>query len=349
MSTLSSPGHRRAGGRRARPRSRAAQVSGSRIHDLIGDIGELEAAGGAGVLHLTPEQDLEISNLGKRFFPRGGYTKGDLMAYYASVSPYLLPAIADRPLVMKRFPNGVGGMSFYQQRAPEDPPDGVRVESVADEGLKTQRRLVGGDLATLLYVVQLGAISIDPWHSRVQSVGYADYAIVDLDPGPRASFRRVVDVALWVGDELDHLGLHGVPKTSGSSGIHIVLPLVAGTPNETARLVAELVATRVAERHPRETTVTRWVQSRPTSSVYVDFLQNIRGKTVASVYSARATPEATVSAPLRWSELRPDLDPRAFTIESMAARMREVGDLWREGMRKPNDPRRLLGNARRDA
>src|SRR2546421_404143 len=216
MSTLSSPGHRRAGGSRARPRSRAAQVSGSRIHDLIGDIGELEAAGGAGVLHLTPEQDLEISNLGKRFFPRGGYTKGDLMAYYASVSPHLLPAI------------------------------------------------------------------------------------VDLDPGPRASFRRVVDVALWVGDELDHLGLHGVPKTSGSSGIHIVLPLVAGTPNETARLVAELVATRVAERHPRETTVTRWVQSRPTSSVYVDFLQNIRGKTVASVYSARATPEATVSAPLRW-------------------------------------------------
>jgi bifunctional non-homologous end joining protein LigD len=176
-------------------------------------------------------------------------------------------------------------------------------------------------------------------------VGYADYSIVDLDPGPRASFRRVVDVALWVGEELDRLGLHGVPKTSGASGIHIVLPLVAETPNETARLMAEIVATRVAERHPNLTTVTRWVQSRPTSSVYVDFLQNIRGKTVAGVYSARATPDATVSAPLKWSELTPDLDPRAFTIETMGARLREAGDLWREGMRRLNDPRRLLGDA----
>jgi bifunctional non-homologous end joining protein LigD len=246
---------------------------------------------------------------------------------------------------MKRFPNGIGGQSFYQQRAPEDPAAGVRVEPVADEGLKTQARLIGGDLATLLYLVQLGAISIDPWHSRVQSVGDADYSIVDLDPGPRASFRRVIDVALWVGEELDRLGLHGVPKTSGASGIHIVLPLVAETPNETARLMAEIVATRVSERHPGGTTVTRWVQSRPTSAVYVDFLQNIRGKTVASAYSARATPDATVSAPLRWSELTPDLDPRAFTIETMGARLGEVGDLWREGMRKLNDPRRLLGEA----
>ena len=267
------------------------------------------------------------------------------MAYYASVSPFLLAAMKDRPLVMKRFPNGIGGQSFYQQRAPDDPPAGVRVEPVADEGLKTQERLVGGDLMTLLYLVQLGAVSVDPWHSRVQSVGFADYAIVDLDPGPRASFRRVVDVALWVGEELDHLGLHGMPKTSGASGIHIVLPLVPETPNETARLMAEIVATRVAERHPAATTVTRWVQSRPTSAVYVDFLQNIRGKTVASVYSARATADATVSAPLRWSELTPELDPRAFTIESMAGRLRDVGDLWREGMRKPNDPRRLLGEA----
>jgi bifunctional non-homologous end joining protein LigD len=312
---------------------------------LIGIIGEIEEQGGAGTLDLGGEQSLEVSNLDKRFFPKPGYTKGDLLAYYASVSPLLLPAIIDRPLVMKRFPNGITGPSFYQQRAPDSPPGGVRVESVADEGLKTQHRLVGGDLTTLLYIVQLGAVSVDPWHSRVQSVGFADYAIVDLDPGTHASFRRVVDAALWVGEELDRLGLHAIPKTSGASGIHIVLPLVAETPNETARLMAEIVATRVAERHPAAATVTRWVQSRPTSAVYVDFLQNIRGKTVASVYSARATPNATVSAPLRWNELTPDLDPRAFTIESMAGRLRDVGDLWREGMRRPNDPRRLLGEA----
>ncbi|HKW48639.1 MAG TPA: hypothetical protein VJN70_14420, partial [Gemmatimonadaceae bacterium] len=286
MSVFSSV-KRRARPPRPRPRASARPLSGSRIRDLIGAIAELEESGAGGTLNLGGDQRLEVSNLDKRFFPKRGYTKGDLLAYYASVSPFLLPAITDRALVMKRFPNGVSGPSFYQQRAPESPPRGVRVEPVADEGLKTQDRLIGGDLVTLLYVVQLGAISIDPWHSRAQSVGDADYAIVDLDPGPRASFRRVVDVALWVGEELDRLGLHGVPKTSGSSGIHVALPLVAGTPNETARLVAEIVATRVAERHPRETTVTRWVQSRPTSAVYVDFLQNIRGKTVASVYSAR--------------------------------------------------------------
>jgi bifunctional non-homologous end joining protein LigD len=344
MSVLSSAGVRSQ--RRRRPqRSGTRLLSASRIGDLIETIAELEAKNGSGVLHLGNDQTLEVSNLSKRFFPKRGYTKGDLMAYYASVSPLLLPAITDRPLVMKRFPHGVGGQSFYQQRAPDGPPAGARVEPVADDGLKTQHRLVGGDLTTLLYVVQLGAISIDPWHSRVQSVGFADYAIVDLDPGPRAAFRRVVDAALWVGEELDRVGLHGVPKTSGASGIHIVLPLVADTPNETARLVAEIVATRVAERHPGATTVTRWVQSRPTSSVYVDFLQNIRGKTVASAYSARATPNATVSAPLKWSELTPDLDPRAFTIESMTARIRDVGDLWRDGMRRLNDPRRLLGDA----
>lgn len=340
MSVLSSGARRGAG----QPRRTAARtLSGSRIRDLIGAIAAFESDGGAGTLALAGEARLEVSNLDKRFFPKPGYTKGDLMAYYASVSPYLLPAIADRPLVMKRFPNGIGAPSFYQQRAPDDPPPGIRVEAVADEGLKTQQRLVGGDLTTLLYLVQLGAVSIDPWHSRVQSIGFADYAIVDLDPGPRASFRRVIDAALWVGEELDRLGLHGVPKTSGASGIHIVLPLVPDTPNETARLVAEIVATRVAERHPTTTTVTRWVQSRPASAVYVDFLQNIRGKTVASAYSARAMPDATVSAPLRWSELRPDLDPRAFTIATMGARLRDVGDLWREGMRRLNDPRRLLG------
>lgn len=344
MSAFSSP-KRRTTPRRPRARASARPLSGSRIRTVIGAIANLEEHGATGTLDLGGDQRLEVTNLDRRFFPKPGYTKGDLMAYYVSVSPFLLPAIADRPLVMKRFPHGIAGQSFYQQRAPDAPPPGVRVESVADEGLKTQPRLVGGDLLTLLYLVQLGAISIDPWHSRTQSIGFADYTIVDLDPGPRAAFRKVVDAALWVGEELDRLGLHGVPKTSGASGIHIVLPLVAGTPNETARLVAEIVATRVADRHPGKATVTRWVQSRPTTSVYVDFLQNIRGKTVAGPYSARATPDATVSAPLRWSELTPDLDPRDFTIESMGARLRETGDLWREGMRRPNDPRRLLGDA----
>ena len=125
------------------------------------------------------------------------------MRFYARMSPYLLPAIADRPLVLKRFPNGIEGKAFYQQKAPQNPPRGVRVAPVSDEGLTTADRLIGGSLATLLYIIQLGAISIDPWHSRVQSVQFADYSIIDLDPGPRAQFSRVVEVARAVKEVLD--------------------------------------------------------------------------------------------------------------------------------------------------
>jgi bifunctional non-homologous end joining protein LigD len=259
----------------------------------------------------------------------------------------LLPAIADRPLVMKRFPNGVGGKTFYQQKAPADPPASVRVEVVSDEGLTPQPRLIGGDLATLLYLVQLGAISVDPWHSRVQSVQMADYSIIDLDPGPRAQFKRVIDVAHAVKDVLDQLGLHAIPKTSGATGLHIVLPLPAGVPNEGARTVAELVATVVAERYPKLATVERWVKSRPASAIYVDYLQNIRGKTVAGVYSVRARPTPTVSTPLHWDEVTSGLDPRDFTIDTVPERVSRVGDLWGAAMKKPNSLDRVLPRNRK--
>jgi bifunctional non-homologous end joining protein LigD len=276
------------------------------------------------------------------FFPDTGQTKGDLLRYYARISPVLLPAIADRPLVMKRYPNGVRGNAFYQQRAPNDPPPSVRVERVADEGLTTQQRLIGGDVATLLYVAQLGAISIDPWQSRVGSVQFADYAVIDLDPGPRAKFSRVVEVALAVKEVLDSLDLHAVPKTSGASGLHIVVPLEAGVPNDGARMVAELVATMVAESHAKIATIERWVKSRAAAAVYVDFLQNIRGKTVAGVYSVRAKPGATVSTPLEWSEVNERLEPADFTMDSVVERVRSKGDLWAKGMKKPNSLRGVL-------
>jgi bifunctional non-homologous end joining protein LigD len=314
---------------RRRPTPRAADP-------LVRTLEELENSDAEGGDLDLPSTTLEVTNLAKVFFPSTKTTKGDLLRYYARVSPYLLPAIADRPLVMKRFPNGVKGKAFYQQRAPEHVPDGVRVESVSDKGMTTQDKIIGGDLATLLYVVQLGAISIDPWHSRVGSIKYADYAIIDLDPGPRASFSHVVEVALAVKESLDELGLHAVPKTSGASGLHIVLPLPEHVPNDAARMVAEVVARRVAERHPDIATVERSVSDRPRGAIYVDFLQNIRGKTVAGVYSARAENTPTVSTPLQWTELEEDLDPTEFTIENVPARLRKVGDLWAKGMKKPN-------------
>jgi bifunctional non-homologous end joining protein LigD len=312
-------------------RSRRAQGD-----TVVAQLERIEEEGGKGTLQLD-SGPLDVTNLKKVFYPDSGHTKGDLLRYYARVAPYILPAIEDRPLVLKRFPNGIRGMAFYQQKAPDEAPRAVRVEEVRDEGIETQNRLVGGDLATLLYIVQLGAVSVDPWHSRVQSIEYADYSIIDLDPGPKAPFSRVIQVARWVKEVLDEFGLHAVPKTSGASGMHIVLPLGPNVPNDGARMVAELVATAVADRHPREATVVRGVKERPSGTVYVDYLQNIRGKTVAGVYSARASEGATVSTPLRWDEVRAGLDVKDFTIDNVPARIAKAGDLWAKGMKKPND------------
>lgn len=287
---------------------------------------------------------LAVTSLDKVFFPESGHTKGDLFIYYARMADFILPAMKDRPLVLKRFPNGVEGESFYQQAAPDSPPEGVRVETLRIEG-KKQRRLVGGNLKTLLYTIQLGAISYDPWHSRIQSLDSADYTILDLDPGPEATFRRVLQVARWVKEEMDDFGLHGGLKTSGSRGLHIYLPLPRGTPLEAATLVAQIVATRVAQRHPKEATVERMTKNRPSGTVYVDYLQNILGKTVAGVYAARAKSRPTVSTPLDWDELTDDLDLQQFTIDTVPARVRELGDLWAPAMAKPNNLKALLKGA----
>jgi bifunctional non-homologous end joining protein LigD len=324
---------------------RPATAASSRDADRVAqELDTIQADGGEGVLQL-PTGELEVSNLDKVFYPATKHTKGDVMRFYARVSPYLLPAMADRPLVMKRFPNGVRGKAFYQQKAPDQAPESVRIELVEDEGITTQRRIIGGDLATLLYLVQLGAISVDPWHSRTQSIEYADYAIIDLDPGPRATFGRVIEVAHAVKEALDKLGLHAVPKTSGASGLHVVLPLGPNVPNDGARVIAEIVATRVAERYPRIATIERWVKSRPASTVYVDFLQNIRGKTVAGVYSVRAQSTPTVSTPLTWDEVTEGLDPTKFTIDTVLPRIHKMGDLWAKGMRKPNSLERVIARA----
>ena len=321
---------KRAAGTPAKPKAASSGRKG------LERLEEIEAEGGNGILTLPGGARLELSSLGKVFFKKDGYTKGDLMRYYATVAPMILPTIRDRPLVLRRFPNGIDGKAFYQQKAPEHPPEGVRVEPILAGDGEEQERLVGGDLATLLYIVQLGAVSVDPWHSRVQSLESADYTILDLDPGPRASFERVVDVALWVNETLDALGLHGVVKTSGSTGLHIYVPLPPRTPTQAATIVAEIIARRVATAHPKEATVERSVKARPASSVYVDYLQNILGKTVAGPYSARARPGATVSMPLDWSEVTHDLDPREFTIVTAPARLEKVGDLWGKAMKQKN-------------
>jgi bifunctional non-homologous end joining protein LigD len=330
-------------GKSATGRVRRGRAPGRPDGTVIRRLAELREAGRDGEVPIRGEGSIPVTNLDKVFFPRTGETKGDLLAFYTTMAPHILPWMRDRPLVLKRFPNGVRGKAFYQQSAPGEVPEGVRVEQLVTEEGEEQARFVGGNLATLLYTVQLGAISYDPWHSRIQALDGADYTVIDLDPGPGATFRTVVEVARRVEEEMDRLGLHGALKTSGSSGVHIYLPLPEGTPLEAATLVAQIVATRVASRHPEIATVERMTRRRPRGTIYVDFLQNILGKTIAGVYAVRAREEGTVSTPLAWEELTDDLDPRDFTMRSVPERVATVGELWAEGMAVPNSLERLTG------
>jgi len=177
-------------------------------------------------------------------------------------------------------------------------------------------------------MTQIAAISQDPWFSRIQSPLDADYVALDLDPGDGTPFSRVLDVACWIRDELASLGVPAVPKTSGSSGLHIYIPLPPGTSYESGLLFCQIVATVIASRHPRIATIERSVRARGKGTVYVDYLQNILGKTLATAYSARASEFAGVSTPLKWEEIDGQLDPRDFTIVTAPARFRKVGDLW---------------------
>ncbi|MDQ4079313.1 MAG: DNA ligase D [Gemmatimonadota bacterium] len=331
-------GTKRARAKRSATTRKTALVSTAPV---VRQLEELEQSGKDATLSLDGVE-LSISSLGKVFFPRDRITKGDVMRYYASVADAIVPVMQDRPLVLKRFPNGIDGESFYQQKAPDRVPPGVRVETIRNERGVKQRRVIGGNLATLLYTVQLGAISVDPWHSRVPNLEETDYTILDLDPGPKATFARVVEVAQLVHEELEELGLFSIAKTSGSSGMHVVLPLEPGVSDETALLAAQIIATRVAARAPSIATIERSVGARAPASIYVDYLQNIRAKTVAAAYSVRARPGATVSTPLEWTEVGDKLDPRDFTIESVPPRLQRTGDIWAREMKNRNPIRALL-------
>ena len=293
--------------------------------NLIEQLRFLEDAKREAFITLPDGAELKVTNLNKLFWPKLKLTKGDLLRYYVQVAQYILPVVADRPLVMKRFPNGIDGAPFYQHRA-LDVPRGIRVEDIEhSDGAKQQ--LVGGDLITLLYMAQIASISQDPWFSRVQSIDDADYVAIDLDPMPDVPFSQVLDVARWVRDELASIGATGFPKTSGADGLHIYIPLPPGTPYDAGMLFCQIIATVVAQKHPKQATVERMVKKRGRQ-VYVDYLQNIPGKTLATAYSARASEYAGVSAPLTWKEVDAGVKREAFTILTMPDRLKKVGDLW---------------------
>ena len=299
--------------------SRAARA---RVREQIDALAER----GGGRLLLPDGGSLALTNLAKRLWPALGVSKADLFRHYLDVAPFILPVIRDRPLVMRRFPDGVEGHAFFQHRAPDDVPPGVRREAIPGDDVPT--RLVGGGLPTLLYMVQLAVISQDPWFARAQSPRAIDFAAIDLDPMDGASPSRVRDVARWVRDEVELLGVTGHLKTSGARGLHIYLPMRPGTPFEAGQLFCRLIASVVAGRHPDAATVERAVKRRDPTAVFLDCLQNGFGKTLACAYSARASAFAGVSTPLAWKELDRAFDPRAFTMRTLPGRLRDVGDLW---------------------
>lgn len=305
----------------------------SALQSLLTQLDEIEHGPGGGVITF-PGGRLEVSNLRKVFWPgasestRRSLTKGDLFRHYVRVAPMILPVLADRPLVMKRYPNGIAGAPFYQHRAPDKVPAGVRIERVTT-GSETRPHLVGGSLTTLLYTAQLGSISQDPWFSRVPSPGTIDHVAIDLDPPEDLPFARVLDVARWVRDALAVLKAPGFAKTSGAGGLHVYVPMRPGTSYESGFLFAQIVATMVAERHPKQATIERSINARGRR-IYIDYMQNVRGKTLASAYSARASEFAGVSTPIAWEEVAEGVSPRDFTIANFDRRVKAAGDPWKD-------------------
>jgi bifunctional non-homologous end joining protein LigD len=261
-----------------------------------------------------------FSNLDKVFWPEDGYTKRDLIEYYRTVSAYMLPYLRDRPLVLTRYPDGIHGKSFYQKDAPDFAPDWLRRESVwSEESQRDLNYFICDDEPSLLYVANSAGLLLHIWSSRVATLGLPDWCIIDLDP-KEAPFRDVVQVAQVTKELCDDIALPAFIKTSGSSGLHIMIPMGRQVTHEQSRMFGELIARAVVKLAPEIATVERMPAKRG-GKVYVDYLQNGSGKLLVAPYSVRPLPGAPVSTPLEWQEVNDKLDIRSFTIRTMAKRL----------------------------
>jgi bifunctional non-homologous end joining protein LigD len=304
--------------------------------NIVAQLSAIERGDDDGQLDFGRGVRLHVSSLSKVYFDQGAVTKGAVMRYYAHIAPVLLPHIDGRPLVLKRYPEGAGGPMFFQQDAGRHVPDVVRVKALHTEAKGERMRIIGGDLVTLLYSVQLGAIEVHPWLSRVADIESADRCLIDLDPGEDVPFSAVVALARDILRIVEKCGLSGAVKTSGSRGLHIVLPLPARTSYETSARLAMRIAEAAVMLRPEGATIERSISARPPGTIYVDAMQNARGKSAASVYSIRARSTPTVSAPLKVAELTARLRMSAFTVRTMPARIARLGDIWGETMdRRP--------------
>lgn len=280
-------------------------------------------------------KELKITNLNKIYWPDEGITKGDLLSYYEKISKYILPYLKNRPQSLNRFPNGIKGPSFYQKDMEVSQlPKWVKTAQMYSKSNDREiDYLIVNDLPSLLFMINLGSIEINPWHSRYTNPDYPDYLMLDLDPG-EISFKEVVNTALVVKELCDELKMASYCKTSGATGLHIYIPLGAKYDYDHVKTFAEILANITQSRIPGVTTVERTVSKRG-NKIYVDFLQNRKGQTIAAPYSVRPRPLATVSAPLEWHEVNYDLTPQLFTINNMEERIKIKGDLWQGVFKTP--------------
>lgn len=266
----------------------------------------------------------------KVFWPEEGYTKGDVIDYYNAIYPHIIKYLKDRPESLYRTPNGITGAGFFHKDAGIAAPKWVKSLPLFSESAdKEIHYIICNDKPTLLYLANLGCIEMNPWNSRINCLDHPDYLVLDLDPSEKNTFEQVIETANVIREVLELAGAVGYPKTSGASGIHIYVPLGAKYTYDQARDFAHLVATMAHEQIPGITSLDRALSKRGKDKLYIDFLQNSKGQTLACAYSLRPKPGATVSTPLEWSEVKKGLHPSDFTIKNIMTRIEKKGDLFK--------------------
>jgi bifunctional non-homologous end joining protein LigD len=273
-------------------------------------------------------REVRLTNLRKLFWKKLKITKRDLLQYYADVSPWLLPHVVDRAMVMKRYPNGAEGDFFYMKRAPEPRPEWIEICPIPHSDGPVNYPMIQ-DLPSLLWVINLGCIDLNPWYARCDDWDRPDFLHFDLDPGPGADFAKVRTVALHVRDVLGEFGIPTYPKTTGSKGIHVYIPIVRGPLQKDVWTFAKAIAVELESQHPKIITAEYRKVNRPHGRVLVDYNQNAWGRTLASIYSVRPTAVASASMPVTWEEVERGVRIEDFRIDNALKRLKKVGDLWK--------------------
>jgi bifunctional non-homologous end joining protein LigD len=279
-------------------------------------------------------REVRLTNLRKPFWKKLGITKRDLLQYYADVSPWLLPHLRDRAMVMKRYPNGAEGDFFYMKRAPEPRPEWIEICDIDHGSAGVINFPIVQDLPALLWLINLGCIDLNPWYARCDDTDRPDFLHFDLDPGPGANFARVREVALRVRDILGALNIPTHPKTTGSKGIHVYIPIRREPTQKEVWAFAKAIALELEKRHPKIITAEYRKVNRPHGRVLVDYNQNAWGRTLSSIYSVRPTPFAGASMPVTWDEVEQGIKVEDFRIDNAFARLQEIGDLWKPVLAK---------------